>query len=244
MVRSPQRVHRRCHLAGSTTAGRNANARWPRQGAARLHPRRQARLIIGSRWPSLARARRALRRVNRAAISATPFRRRRSPAFAPTYTLLGRVVHLPMCQRRVNFDPLAALGCHAGSVFTCRRHDAPSGRPGSKQLARSGPARRPLQRVPYPPNWTPVLAGRHSRPGRTELASGSARLRTRTRCELPAWQAAPSIAGTSPTRADRRRLSRPAAGPSCRLSCLRRTPDLATRMSRPPGRHPRPSRGW
>jgi hypothetical protein len=55
---------------------------------------------------------------------------------------------------------------------------------------------------------------------------------------------APVTAGTSPTRADRRHRPRAAAGPSCRPSCPCRTPDCASRMSRPPGRRPRPPRRY
>src|SRR5262252_6663040 len=47
------------------------------------------------------------------------------------------------------------------------------------------------------------------------------------------------MAGTSPTRVDRRHRPRAEVGPLCRPSCPRRTPDCASRMSRPPGRRPR-----
>jgi UvrD-like helicase C-terminal domain len=87
-----------------------------------------------------------------------------------------------------------------------------------------------------------LAAAAASRIGRA--GSRSPRLRTGMRCELSAWHAAPPIAGTSPTRADRQRRPRAAVGPSCRPSCPRRTPGYASRMSRPPGRRPRPPRRW
>ena len=55
---------------------------------------------------------------------------------------------------------------------------------------------------------------------------------------------APLIAGTFPIHADRRYRPHAAAGPSCRPSCPRRTPDRANRMSRPPARRPRQPREW
>jgi hypothetical protein len=60
----------------------------------------------------------------------------------------------------------------------------------------------------------------------------------------PGYLAPPLIAGTSPTRADRRHRRRAAVGPSCRPPCRRRIPDCASRMSTPPGRYPRPPREW
>ena len=55
---------------------------------------------------------------------------------------------------------------------------------------------------------------------------------------------APVIAGTSPTGADRQHQPHAAVSPWFRPSCRRRTPDCASRMSRPPGRRHRPLRRW
>ena len=68
--------------------------------------------------------------------------------------------------------------------------------------------------------------GRAGRGGEKPLASmspGCWNLRTGRLRDLPARHAAALIAETSPTRADRQLRAHVAAGPSCRLSCRRRT---------------------
>ena len=90
-----------------------------------------------------------------------------------------------------------------------------------------------------------MAAGR-GRGGEIPLASmspGCWNLRTGRLRDLPARPAAALIAETSPTRADRQLRPHVAAGPSCRLSCRRRTPHCASRTSRPPERRPRPAAG-
>jgi hypothetical protein len=51
-------------------------------------------------------------------------------------------------------------------------------------------------------------------------------------------------ASAAEKRPDRQLRPRAAAGPLCRLPCPSRTPDCASRTSRPPGRRPRPAAGW